>query len=181
MAYHDQEEPDYFMMDYVPKNTGYEDEDSKTLVYLKMKNVYDQSRKREFIHRIQTWLEKCIEKIKAKHPSEEIVFGFAPGHSPSSKSFMITELKVCSELQFSVHHDLLKRSVEVPKQATAAGGSRSKRTHLDSIEVTKDLTGKVVCILDDIWTTGCTLNACIELVKQRGAKQVYVLAIGKTV
>ena len=190
MAYYDQEfeeaeleEPDYFMMDYYSYKSGQQDWDSQTLVYLKMGSVYDEGRKYEFIHRIQTWLKKCIEEIKAKHPSKEIVFGFAPGHSPnSSDSFMITDLEIsslCSDPKISVHHNLLKRFVQVPKQAT--GGMRSKYIHLNSIQVTKDLAGKIVCIMDDVWTTRCTLNACIELVKQRGAKQVYVLVIGKTV
>ena len=186
MAYQFEEElggPDYFMMDYYSYKSGYQDEDSQTLVYLKKGTVYDEGRKYEFIHRVKTWLKKCIKEIKAKHPSEKIVFGFAPGHSPSSTaSFMITELEVsslCADPKFSVHHDLLKRFVEVPKQAT--GGTRSKYTHLHSIKVTKDLAGKIVCIMDDVWTTGCTLNACIDLVDQKGAKQVYVLAIGKTV
>ena len=177
------EGPDYVMMDYYSFKSECKDWDSQTLVFLKMGQVYDKDRKSEFICRIQTWLKKCIEEIKVKHPGEEIIFGFAPGHSPSSSdSFMITELEVgslCSDPQFSVHPYLLKRFVKVTKQAT--GGKRSMDTHLNSIEVTKNLAGKIVCIMDDIWTTGCTLNACIELVSQKEAKQVYVLAIGKTV
>ena len=177
------EEPDYVMMDYYSFRSGHQDEDSQTLVYLKKGTVYSVGRKYEFIHRIQTWLKNCIKEIKAKHPGGEIIFGFAPGHSPSSSdSFMITELKVsslCSDPQFSVYPNLLKRFVEVPKQAT--GGIRSMDTHLNSVKVTKNLAGKIVCIMDDVWTTGCTLNACIELVNLKGAKQVYVLAIGKTV
>lgn len=111
------------------------------------------------------------------------MLGFAPSHSPSSPdSFMITELDIdslCQDPLFSVHPKLLERVVQVPKQAT--GGVRSVSIHLNSIKVTKDLTDKIVCILDDVWTTGCTLNACIELVKQGGAKQAYTLAIAKTV
>ena len=185
MAYYtdDLEEPNFFMIDYYPKNAGYKDWDSQTLVYLKMGNVYNANRKDEFIGRIQAWLLKYINKIRAKHPGKEIVFGFAPSHSPSSsESFMITELDVnslCQDQNFSVHPKLLKRFVEVPKQAT--GGYRSVDTHLDSIEVTKDLAGKIVYIMDDVCTSGCTLTACRQLVKERGATQVYTLAIGQTV
>ena len=185
MAYYpdDLEEPDYFMMDYYSYKSGQKDWDSQTLVYLKMGNVYNEDRKDEFIERIQTWLLACINKIRAKHPGKEIVFGFAPGHSPnSSDSFMITELDVnslCQDPKFSVKPKLLKRFIEVPKQAT--GGYRSVETHLDSIKVTKDLADKIVCIMDDVRTTGCTLTACRQLVEGRGATQVYTLAIGQTV
>ena len=186
MAYYEVpqlEEPDYFMMDYYSYKSGRQDTDSQTIVYFKMGDVYDQVRKNEFIGRVQGWLKKCIKKIKAKHPDKEIIFGFAPGHSPSSSaSFMITELDIsslCSSRKFSVRPKLLKRFVEVPKQAT--GGGRKIETHLNSIRVKEDLSGKIVCIMDDIWTTGCTLSACTELVRERGAKQVYTLAIGKTI
>lgn len=185
MAYYtdDLEEPNFFMIDYYPKNAGYKDWDSQTLVYLKMGNVYNANRKDEFIGRIQAWLLKYINKIRAKHPGKEIVFGFAPSHSPSSsESFMITELDVNSLFQdpnFSVKPKLLKRIVKVPKQAT--GGCRNVETHLHSIKVTKDLTNKIVCIMDDVRTTGCTLAACRQLVKDSGATQIYTLAIGQTV
>ena len=188
MAYYEEaydrlEEPDYYMMDYYPYNTGQQDRDSQTLVYLKMGNVYDESRKYEFIGNIQAWLKRCIKKIKAKHPGKEIIFGFAPGHSPGSPdSFMITELNVQSlstDPRFSVKPKLLQRHTAVPKQAT--GGHRSVEIHLDSIRVTRNLTGKIVCILDDVWTSGCTLTACSELVEQKGVEHVYVLAIGKTI
>ena len=148
-----------------------------------MGNVYNEDRKDDFIGRMQTRLLACINNIRAKHPGKEIIFGFAPGHSPnSSNSFMITELNVnslCQDPKFSVKPKLLKRFVEVPKQAT--GGYRSVETHLDSIEVTEDLAGKIVCLMDDVCTTGCTLTACRQLVEGRGATQVYTLAIGQTV
>ena len=185
MAYYEVElqEPDFFMMDYYSYKSGMQDRDSQTLVYLKMGEVYDEHRKYEFVDRIEAWLSKCISKIRAKHQGEEIILGFAPSHSPSSPdSFMITELNIdslCQDPLFSVCPKLLKRVVPVPKQAT--GGERSVEIHVNSIKVTKDLTSKIVCILDDVWTTGCTLNACIELVKERGAKQAYTLAIAKTV
>ena len=177
------EEPDDYMMDYHSYRSGQQDRNSQTLVYLKMGNVYSEDRKDEFIGQIQTRLSKHINEIRSKHPGEEIVFGFAPGHSPSSPdSFMITELDVnslCKDPNFSVYPKLLERSVEVPKQAT--GGYRSVDTHLDSIKVTENLAGKIVCIMDDVCTSGCTLAACRQLVKGRGATKVYTLAIGLTV
>jgi len=173
---------DYFMMHYYSYKSGLQDWDSQTLVYLKMGQVYDENRKDEFIHRIQAWLRKNIKEINAEHPGEEIIFGFAPGHSPNSESFMTTELDIdslCNNPQFSVHPKLLERIVKVQKQAT--GGERSIDTHLGSIKVTKDVANKIVCIMDDVWTTGCTLSACYQLANKKGAKKVYTLAIGKTV
>ena len=175
------EEPDYFMMDYYSYKSGQQDYDSQTLVYLKGGSVYDQNRKDEFIGRIQIWLRKCVKKIKAKHSGNEIVFGFVPGHSPSSPdSFMISELARIDEgPHFAVDPKMLKRHKTVEKQAT--GGPRSIEIHLNSIRVKGDVNGKIVCILDDVWTSGCTMNACVQLLEEKGAKEVYTLIIGKTV
>ena len=40
---------------------------------------------------------------------------------------------------------------------------------------------KVVIVLDDVWTSGCTLRVCEEKVWTIGPKDVRLLAIGKTV
>ena len=171
---------DYLMMYYYSSKSGVEDKDSKTIRYLKKAaaNVgCHQVRKHEFIGRVQTWLEESIEDIKTKHPDQEIIFGFAPGHlSSSPNGFMITDLHI--DTLCTVRPKLLERVADVPKQAT--GGERNIDNHLKSIEVKEDLSGKIVCIMDDIWTSGCTLNACTELVREKGAKQVYTLTIGKT-
>ena len=39
----------------------------------------------------------------------------------------------------------------------------------------QDLTGKSVAIVDDVMTSGATLNAATEALKQAGAKQVWAI------
>ena len=184
-----QEEPDYFMMDYHPYRggEGNQDWDSQTLVYLKMRNVYDQQRKKEFIQRIRKWLRGCInDDIVPANPNEEIIFGFVPGHLPRNhpdfhESFMFTELSINAlrnDPHFTIDNGMLSRTQEVESQH--GGGQRNIQTHLNSIQAA-DVNGKIVCIMDDVWTTGCTMNACTQLVAQAGAKKVYTLAIGRTV
>jgi len=53
--------------------------------------------------------------------------------------------------------------------------------HQDGLQVVEDVAGKVVCILDDIWTTGRALRTCHQLVTQQRAKKVCLLASGETV
>ena len=184
-----QEDPDYFMMHYHPYRQGQGNQDmaSQTLVYLQMRNVYDQQRRDAFIQRIQQWLRERINDIVAAHPGEAVIFGFVPGHLPREhqnfhESFMVTELNIGNLNQdphFAVDPNMLLRAQAVESQA--AGGQRNIQNHLDSVEVRGDVKGKIVCIMDDVWTTGCTMNACSQLVTEAEAKKVYTLVIGRTV
>jgi len=72
--------------------------------------------------------------------------------------------------------------IETVKKSTE-GGTRSIYTHLNSIVVTdpKLIEGKIVCIIDDIWTTGCTLCACARKMEEAGASDIKLVAVGKTV
>ena len=41
----------------------------------------------------------------------------------------------------------------------------------------KDCLGKVVCVLDDIFTTGTTLSEIAKVLKHKGAKSVIALTL----
>jgi len=41
--------------------------------------------------------------------------------------------------------------------------------------------GKSFLLVDDVWTTGATLNACIKALKKAGAKDVYVLTLARVI
>jgi len=174
----------FHMIPYRKSYSG--DRDSETLIYLKMGTVYNPQRKEDFLNRVFTWIERCIEVVKRAHPTGEVMLAIAPGHAPDSVSFMTgtgpTDLNL-TRLQSSgiaVIANLLQRHKKVEKQATSKG-RRSPETHLNSIKVVGDVADKIVCILDDVWTSGSTLSACCQLVAEQGAAKVYLLAIGETV
>ena len=63
------------------------------------------------------------------------------------------------------------------------GGNRSCSVHYNSICVKYPsiISNKSVLLLDDITTTGNSLNACKQLLLEAGASEVCMLAVAKTV
>ena len=44
----------------------------------------------------------------------------------------------------------------------------------------EDVTGEVVCLVDDLWTTGITAQLCAEALCRAGAERVTVVTLGAT-
>ncbi|XP_065888633.1 uncharacterized protein [Dysidea avara] len=171
----------YHMIPYYGSYSG--NRDTETIIYLKMGTVRDKQRKTLFLSRVYNWVKSCIEVVQSVHPTDEIVLGIAPGHAPNSVSFMTDadlNLFKLQENGITIIPNLLQRYLKVEKQATSKK-KRSPVTHLNSIKVVGNVAGKVVCILDDVWTSGSTLSACCQLVAEQGAVKVYPLSIGETV
>ncbi|MFA4995909.1 MAG: ComF family protein [Patescibacteria group bacterium] len=76
----------------------------------------------------------------------------------------------------------LTRTKNTPSQVTLSGDLR--KTNLinvfrcDDIEL---ITGKTVLLIDDVTTTGSTLNECAKVLKQNGAKNVYGVVVARRV
>jgi predicted amidophosphoribosyltransferase len=65
----------------------------------------------------------------------------------------------------------------------AYGGSRDISVQLDSLGVNENMTieGDVVLLVDDVTTSGASLEACKEILLNYGAKRVAMLALGQSV
>ena len=77
--------------------------------------------------------------------------------------------------------DYLLRTETIDKLAT--GGSRDKGVHYNSIRVNPNvtITDDVILLIDDVTTTGSSLEASRNILMENGAKRVAMFAIGKTV
>ena len=185
--------PDYYMMNFYPLKLG-KDYDSSTLRYMKMGQVYNPFRRLEFETRVKEQLRLYITYCL---PGETVVLAVAPGHEANDYSSFMYDLvgEFLSENYQQLHledgRSLLERSKTIGKQATA-GANRNESTHRESISLNLHCPpppppphlpneGKVVVILDDVWTSGCTLRVCEEKVRNTGPKDVRLVAIGKTV
>ena len=186
MAAWGKSEPDDYMMDFIPMNYGLDENDynSSTLRYMKMGDVYNEYRRSEF----ETWIKKWLKLyIRVKHPNEVVLLAVAPGHEAfdcSSFMYSLVGEFISENPQLPVEdgRSLLVRYKTIQKQS-GAGANRNESTHRKSIRINSSQSnvGKVVLILDDVWTSGYTLRVCEEKVRASNPKDVKVLAIGKTV
>jgi ComF family protein len=80
-------------------------------------------------------------------------------------------------LNIPIRTDIIKRDKYTESQTKLSKEKREKNVR-DAFVITEcDLTGKEIFILDDVITSGATINACIELLEKRGAKKITALSL----
>ena len=80
-------------------------------------------------------------------------------------------------------------SLLLRKRRTPSQGYLSKKERIKNVsgafkvsETKKmQLSGKTILLVDDVFTTGATLNACSKTLLKAGAKEVHVLTLGRVV
>lgn len=76
--------------------------------------------------------------------------------------------------------DLLKKIKITPRQAQLSGAKRRK--NLSGVFVLKkgiDIKNKKIIIIDDVMTTGSTLEECARILRGNGAKEVWGLVVAR--
>lgn len=89
--------------------------------------------------------------------------------------------KIFPEENKRIRYDILLRQTDTPTQTGLSG--RERRKNLKNAFIIKrssELTGRNILILDDVYTTGSTVNECAKVLKTAGCKRVEVLTICRT-
>ncbi len=112
-----------------------------------------------------------------------IALCYVPSHDPEKTSSGIRNLAMAlSRVNNRIDAtSCLIRHTFVEK--LAHGNNRNINVHLNSISATNLhlINGKEVLILDDVTTTNNSLKACLQLLRNAGAKNVRALALGQTI
>ena len=87
--------------------------------------------------------------------------------------------KVVSSQSKISYLDLLKKIKKTKRQVGLLG--KYRRRNLSGVFkfIGKDIKGKKIIIIDDISTTGTTLNECARILKEAGAKEVWGLVVAR--
>lgn len=76
----------------------------------------------------------------------------------------------------------LCRSKETPPQTQLTEEERRRNVRAAFSVKTRDaIAGKRILLVDDVYTSGATVNECSRVLKKSGAKAVYVLTLARTV
>ncbi|HEY4368370.1 MAG TPA: ComF family protein [Steroidobacteraceae bacterium] len=91
-----------------------------------------------------------------------------------------TELARCVEkrMQIRMHTDLVVRSRETPEQATLNRSQRRKNIR-GAFTLVRKLPARHIAIIDDVITTGSTVNELAKVLKRAGAQRVEVWAVAR--
>ncbi len=121
--------------------------------------------------RCTNWTFDCITAVPS-HPDQLKERGFDPAG-------LLAEA-LSKELD-SPYVTLLYKMYATPPQKEL---SRLERTGnlLGAFDVTKAMNGRIkrVLLVDDVMTTGSTLNECSKMLKIYGAETVFVITVGNT-
>jgi ComF family protein len=86
-------------------------------------------------------------------------------------------------LSFSIQHSprVLKRVRETASQVGLSSEERKKNVKGAFDAVGKSVRGKKILIVDDVITTGATLDACAHALKLAGAEKVFGFSLARTI
>ena len=123
------------------------------------------------------------DSIRAKHNFDLVIPVPISEARLKSRKFNQSEV-LCSQIsdRDKVNNSILIRTKDTPHQT---GLSRSNREEnlKNSFEVVdkKLVKGKTVLVVDDIYTTGATLNACAKVLRDAGAKEIFTITLARAI
>lgn len=84
--------------------------------------------------------------------------------------------RIGTKLEIPVSHDLLKKIHETRSQKKLNAAQR-KQNLRNAFCVKEDLHGYTVLVIDDVYTTGSTMEAAALCLKAAGAEKVYCITL----
>ncbi len=116
-------------------------------------------------------LADCITAV----PSDPFTVLKRGYNSPVELAFLLKKL-----LKLPFYPTLLRKKWFVKRQATLNRKERLsnvKGNFLFTKRLQKRIEGKRILLIDDVMTTGSTINECSKILKANGAKAVYVVTL----
>ena len=105
------------------------------------------------------------------HPAKLKARGF-------NQSLLLAE-KIAQELNLKLLPNACQRVRDTPSQSSLKWKERDKNVR-DAFRCEVDLTGKRIALVDDVMTTGASLNALAKVIKKAGATEIHTWIVART-
>ena len=88
--------------------------------------------------------------------------------------------EVAKNLKIEIRNDILKKNINIAPQSTLNAIQRMENIKgAYNINKTEELTGKRILLMDDIYTTGSTLEECAKTISIINAKEISAFTLAK--
>jgi len=87
---------------------------------------------------------------------------------------------LAAEINLKYSNNALKRVKHTPHQTGQSAKIRKKQLDKAFLADSKLIKNKDIILIDDVFTTGSTVNLCAQELKEKGAKSIKVLTIAYT-
>lgn len=95
-----------------------------------------------------------------------------------NQSLLLAE-KVTQELNLKLLPNACQRVRDTPSQSSLKWKERDKNVR-NAFHCDVDLTGKRIALVDDVMTTGASLNALAKVIKKAGAAEIHTWIVART-
>ena len=123
---------------------------------------------------------KCIEM-----PDGEYLLTWLPMHQKKQKERGFNQAEVMAKEIAKAHgvscRNIIRRVIDTPAQSGLHPKLRQENVKgVFEINRGQSLQGSSVVVIDDIFTTGASLNECARVLKENGAKVIYAKTLSIT-
>ncbi len=172
--------PHFYIGPYVPKYRRVADDFSDLIEWFKSISRYPEKVKRDLVDYFAGELAKIANKNSIR-PDAIVPI---PSHKAGEISEGLRRLskELSKRLDAEDYTGALIRTVDVRKSSWSSYQERpSFGEHYDSLKVAGNVSGKIVLLVDDVYTLGNTSRAAAKRLFEAGAKDVCLFTLAKTV
>ncbi len=90
--------------------------------------------------------------------------------------------RMSTYLDIPLNYSILRRIRETPPQTSLTKHARLQNLRRSfAVKTPQLLKGKSILLVDDVYTTGTTVNECAKVLRKAEAKHVYVVTLARMI